>query len=415
MHTSSNNLYPERDQSFWQTGLILGSGLGIVSMVVGGTISKNYGAGVAVTSILLGNFILWFIGLGIISMTDARSHAIQNIKEKLGYFSSIIAAIVFVAAFLVWYALQIKTPAQALAIAVDPKSIFDDTFELRISASLGLLCALISMGGIKTIKWFNISSFPLLIIFLSYILTSSRTFVSFHNSWGISFVGILLIVLTWFPGTVNLSTFFRHSRSRADSVLGLTLMTIVHAGFQFCFVLLDVGNPIDLIDISKNSGDPLYFLSVIFFMVISFVCVNLLNIYWASVGWEIFFKHKQEAKSYAIIGLFGTIIYMFFQYPFFISVIEFIGTSFIAILGVTLITSYMIEIVVQHRIRTTDKLSNSICWFLGCFSSLVFMSRNSNDLVASVTFGINVCLLVFGIIIFIEEILWSIKQQIIKK
>jgi hypothetical protein len=402
--------FDKENQSFWQTGLILSSGFGLVSTMVGGLVSKQYGAGTAVTSILLGNFILWFIGLGIITMTSKRAHAIQNIKENLGNFAAAVAAIVIVAAFLVWYALQIKTPTELLTKLVEKNnSAVGDNFELRISAALGFTCALVGMGGIRTIKWINIFSFPVLMIFLIYLVYKSDTLVSFEGSWGFSFAGILSIALTWFPGTVNLSTFFRHSRSQADSFLGLTIMTISHIFFQLCAVLADINSMLDFIS-TKFFDDSMLLFATTGFVVLSFFCVNLLNIYWASIGWEVFFKDKQESKGYAIIGLLGTVIYVFFQSSVIIAFIEALGTAFIVNLGVTLIASYIIKFVVQHRVRRADKLSNAVCWFAGCSTAIIQLSFDPSNMSNAVLIGINTCLVTFGIIIFLEEILWSVKH-----
>jgi hypothetical protein len=403
--------FKEKNQSFWQLGLILGSGLGLVSMVIGGAIAKMYGSGIAFTSILLGNFILWFIGLGIISMTGQRSHAVQNIKESLGRFSSFVAAIILVAAFLVWYALQIKVPTESLSLILGTHSDLLNTFELRVSAFLGFACALIGMGGIKIIKWINISSFPFLILFLICILYKSGNIVNFKGSWGISLGGILLVVLTWFPGTINLSTFFRHSRSRADSLLGLSLMTVLHIIFQCAFLFINISDPAELVSRGKLSGDAVFLYATIGFVVLSFFCVNLLNIYWASIGWEVFFSDKQESKSYAVIGLLGTVIYMFFQSTELISFIEALGTTFIANLGVILISGYIVKQIVKHRVRKIDRLSNSICWFAGCTSSAILLSMYPSNVVNAILGGVNTCLIVFAAIIFAEEIGWSIKHM----
>ena len=398
----------ENNQSYWQLALILSSGFGLVSTMVGAQISTEYGAGVAVTSVVLGNLILWFIGLGIMSMTSERVHTIQNIKENLGVVSTIVAAVVIVAAFLVWYALQIKYPADALTLLVDKYAHNYDNLSLKVGMALGVVCALVGMGGIKFLKWVNICSFPVLFVCIVYFLYKSDRVVSFEGSWGFSFSGMLLVILTWFPGTVNLATFFRHSRSKANSCLSLTIMSILHALFQLCFVFIGVTNPIQLI--LNDSGNIVHVLIVLCFVLLMFFCVNLLNIYWASVGWEMFTRDKHGAKGYAVIGLLGTMIYVFFASSSPIAFMESIGTVCIANLGAVLIVSYILKTIVQHRPRYIDKLSNSLCWFLGCFTAIGSLWLDSKNVPNAALVGICTSLIAFCMIMFIEEMTWSIKN-----
>ncbi len=401
--------FQEKNLTFWQLGTMLSAGFGLTSMMVGAQISKNLGAGAAIPSILVGNFILWFIGLVIVAMTNKRAHAIQNIKDTLGWFSA-VAAIILVAAFLIWYALQIQAPTDALTLLIKKYRDFDASFELRISAALGLFCALISIGGIEIIKWINSISFPVLVLLLLYILFKSDHLVGFNESWTLSWAGVLLIVLTWLPGTVNLSSFFRHSRSKADSFLGLSIMLIFHTAFQCCFVALNIQEVADLFTINGTADNPTILLAVISFVLISFFCVNLLNIYWASIGWEVFFGQRQESKGYAVIGLLGTVIYVFFQSSTLIALFETIGTVCITNLGVILMAGYLMKLIIHHRLRTLDKWTNSICWLGSCTVPIILLSMDSSDITRAATAGIVTCLLCLGTTLLLEENVWSFKN-----
>jgi uncharacterized integral membrane protein len=402
--------FQEKNQSFWQLGLILSSGFGLVSTMAGGQVAKIYGVGTAKASIFLGNFILWFIALAIISMTRKRAHAIQNIEDYLGKFSASIATVIVAAAFVIWYALQIKIPAQ-VPIALIQKFIgVGNVHELKIGAAIGSICALLSIGGIKTIKWINIISFPILIISLIMLILNMDHVTFFEIPWEFSFSATLLIILTWLPGTINLSTFFRHSRSRSDSILGLTLMMIFHSLFQYCFVFLNISDPTDFIGKGEIISNITCLSAIVAFIFFSFLCVNLLNIYWASVGLEVFFRHRQEAKGCVIIGLLGTVIYVFFQSSVAIAFLEGLGTACIVNLGVVLIIGHLVKVMVQHRARNFDKPINAICWFISCFASIIFLSLDPENVIGAILIGINACILSFGAIIFLEEIKWSIKN-----
>jgi len=400
--------------SFWELGIMLGSGLGLYSIMIGQQVKAHVGPGPAISSILLGNFILWFVGLGIISMAGGRYHIVQVIKENFGKISAVVAAIIVVAAFLFWFALHIQAPSTALTNVINYLGADDKGLKLRMGTLLGVTCALLSIGGIKFIKWFNICVFPFLILSSFYILLNAEISNQQYNFFDFSFVGVTYVVLTWLPGTVNLSSFFRHSRSRANSFMGMTLMFAIHVIFQLSALFWPVENPIELVNWSISKS-PLLLTVMTCFIVLSFYTVNLINIYWASIGWGYFFKHQYESKSYTIIGLLGTMIYLFLQSFSIIETVEGIGSASIACIGTVLIASYFMKLVIRHRPRLIDKLSNAFSWCTGFVAALISILFLKLDSTNSTLIGMNTTLVTFGIIIFFEEIIWSLKKMTKRK
>ena len=88
----------------------------------------------------------------------------------------------------------------------------------------GLCTAILAIGGINFIKHFCLSFLPFILGFLMYAALISDYHVIFSGTWTISIPAIISVMSLVLVGIVNLPTFFRHSRSHADSVLGLTLM-----------------------------------------------------------------------------------------------------------------------------------------------------------------------------------------------
>ncbi len=88
----------DTNEEYWSLGCILGF-LGIPGMVIGDQLAKTYGVTFAILSIIIGNFVLWIFGLGIITMTEGKGHAIDNIKKQFGKTSSLLAILLFTLAF----------------------------------------------------------------------------------------------------------------------------------------------------------------------------------------------------------------------------------------------------------------------------------------------------------------------------
>jgi hypothetical protein len=103
-------------------------------------------------------------------------------------------------------------------------------------------------------------------------------------------------------------------------------------------------------------------------------------------------------------------IYVFFSSSETIAFMESLGTVCIANLGAVLIVSYILKIVVRHRPRYIDKLSNSVCWLLGCSVAVMLLWTNPEGVVNAALAGICTSLVTFCIIIFVEEMTWSIKN-----
>ncbi|NGX63831.1 MAG: hypothetical protein KR126chlam6_01247 [Candidatus Anoxychlamydiales bacterium] len=59
-------------QNFWTLASIQSASIGIWGMVLGWHLAKDYSPNIAIGSICVGNLLLWFIGIGIISMASKR-------------------------------------------------------------------------------------------------------------------------------------------------------------------------------------------------------------------------------------------------------------------------------------------------------------------------------------------------------
>ena len=397
--------------SFWELTCLTGTALGFPAMIVGGKVAASYGAGTAITSIFIGNILLWLLGLGIITMAKGNEHAVQNVREYLGKNAAVIVALILVFSFLIWYSLQIRGASIALGASEQYPS------QWIIGIILGLAASIVSLGGIKTIKWITLIGLPILIIFACYAIIISDKSVRFQDTWNLSFSGIFLIVFTWLPFSVNLPTVFRFSRSRMDSVLGLTLKTIMIIFFQIFPVLTNI----------SHSSLGLYFLpgNLIFntvitfmFVILAYICVNLLNIYFASVCWETILPQSKGRFEYILAGIFGTTIYLIIYFiqssnltPYILEFIETTLTSFISNLGIVLLISYLIRILIRHRLRPKQKLLNTSCWVAGCVVSLIAQTQTPAKPIGEVLIiGVVASILFFLVMMFIEETIWSLKS-----
>lgn len=414
MKTTGTNPYgfEDHNQNFWHLASIQSAAQGLPVILIGGKIAAQYGAGVAIVSILIGNLFLWLIGLSVISMTiQSRKDAIENVGVFLGRLGTIFAALILMIAFLDWYIIQIKSATLAIEYLVQSSSIWNKGMTIRLGAVLGLVTALLSIGGIRLIKWICLIILPFLFFFVFYSLLTTNFTLKLQGTWGFSLFATVSVAAVTLPGIINLPTFFRHSRSRADSLLALGLMTIFVVIFESFTILLGVDQPNEIFTHHESLiGSGSYVILTLMFIVFSFICVNLVNIYFASAGWEKIIPHIWTPKEYAIVGLIGTAAYTFFQVSGPMEFLERLANSFISSLGMMLLLTFLVRLIVKHRSRPYEKVISGGCWLAGCFTSVMvelYTSRSSSEILIA---GLSTTALTFLLVIFVEETIWSFQR-----
>jgi purine-cytosine permease-like protein len=398
--------FPDHQQNYWHLASIQISSLGIPSILIGGQIANKIGIPSAITSIIIGNLILWMIGFTIISMASPnKDNAIQNVQRFLGKFGGIFAAIFLIIAFLSWYILQINSSVAAIRNIIQ----FEGS-TLRLGAVLGFFTALLSIGGIRLIKHFCVFSFPALVVSGILILLLSSYRAHFTSLGTASVMGTITITSINLPGMVNLPTFFRHSKSKADSYLALSLIVLFNMLFQIFSIATGY------FDASAIQGTGILDQGLlIIFILLTLISVNLVNIYFASAGWEMILPHRRSVKEYVIVGLMGTLAFTFLQISKPMSFLEEMADNFIASLGIVLLLAFLMKIIVKHRTRTNEQWMNVFCWFCGGALATVMQTVGPNEPSHILVTAIGTSALLFLVIIFLEETNWAIRKLLARR
>lgn len=353
---------PDGHQNFWQLASIQIATIGLPGTIIGGHLAKEYGVGTAIVSVLIGNLLLWVIGLVIVLMSvQKRSNAIENVGDYLGRWGAMLASLILTVVFLIWYPINLGYAAAAI-------DSFSNTFEERqtlLSVAFGIFIALLSMGGIRLIRIICTVAFPILLLFLIYLFFITKNQIVWSGSWKVSFLATASVIAVILSGIVNLPTFFRHSRSKSHSIFALSLMTIFVSLFQTLTICIGISDPAGFFPKALISNNSIYPSLALLFIVAFSVCVNLGNIYFTSAVLDVFapsLKKLLGAGRYALIGLIGSAIFVMPQWYFFnFMELEKIAEGFIACLDIILMIAFLVKIFVKHRIRLHEELSSSLC------------------------------------------------------
>ncbi|MDE3046351.1 MAG: hypothetical protein KGJ02_06885 [Verrucomicrobiota bacterium] len=396
----------QHDQNFFQLASIICAPLALPVVIIGAQLAEKFGAGTAISSIIVGNLILWLIGIAMASMPEKeRLNAIENIKNYLGNPGKIAVALVFIFAFLNWYVIEINSAT----ISLNSMLHFNNSgFFLNlkvVGVIFGLLSALLSIGGILWIKRLAFASMPFVILYHFYVILISDISIFPIESFELSLIGVISSVLAILPGIVNLPTVFRHSRSKEDSYLALTFIVLFTSFFEISTIWMKFSG------YSEFDLNTWYFIiPTSAFILLTLINSNLLNIYFASACWEAFVPKIGRAKGYAIIGLLGTLAYAFIEKPSFSLFFEDLANSYIATVGVVLLMAFLVRKIVKHRPRTFERTINGISWFLGSLAATILKIQYPDQQIQSLVGSIATSVLVFLCVIFVEEMIWSIQK-----
>lgn len=401
----SSERFQYDNQNYFQLASIQSVSLGYSVIIIGNVLAQKYGAGTAISSIIVGNLILWLIGIGIISSTDrTQSNAIENFKSYIGKYGALLTAVILMFAFLNWYALQINSSVSALNTLYHFDMKWEKDVIVRTGAAFGLISALFSVGGIRFLKWITVCSLPILLCFHLYGILSSDISIPIKNTWGLSFPAVLFAIITLLPGVLNFPTFFRHSRSRPHSYFALTLLTVLITFFEISTIWIKFSN---------FPAETLVFKTSItaFIIILSLICTNLLNIYLASAAWETVIPRFSASKGYAIIGLLGTLTYTFVQISSPVQFLEDLSNAYISCLGIILLMAFILKMIVKHRPRPFEKGLNMTSWIFGCMISTLYEINHPLQGVEALLAGVKASLLFFVCVLFVEETIWATRKK----
>lgn len=404
------NHLPDSHQNFWQLMSIQVASMGVPGILIGSIVAGQYGVGNAIGAICIGNLILWLMGLVIVAMSHQyRSDSVTNIRQRLGRSCALVAATIFIVAFTFWMVFQIKSSVNVFQTIFENQEM--NINSIKLGAVLGLVGSMISMGGIRIIKWVNIICLPILFIFQFFALAWVGRQDIVGPYWGVSLAPIVAIVLFNLVGTATLPNFFRHSRSLADSFFALTLIAVFYSFFQISSIWINFPN---LMGSFTNLS--YIFLPIALIGLVLLAISNILeNIYFASASWEAMLPNFEGPKEYAILGLSGTAAYLFIQIsPPMIFLVD-LMSDFISNLVLVLFLTYLVQLVVKYKPVTFGKWVGSSSWLVGCVIATILKFQNPDQITTNLTFSLGAVLLFFLCVIFMQESIWSIKKLFDRK
>ena len=316
----------DKDQSFWQLAAIQLSSVASLPILITSVILIQSTSLVnALLVVLISNLLLWIIRYALISMShDGRKSTIDISRDYFGNSWGLkdkgiylIAALLLISTAML-FSEETALVCKAITSLTPINEGKDIDPYMQLSVAIGVLSTVFCVSGMIALRWLATISLPIILVSFIVLLSLSPNNIKFVEHTSLSLSGISFMLGVNLAITIDLPTFFRHSRSWKSSVNALTVIQIISFFIGIGGLFLGaVLSPWMTSEISKNFVFSSTGLSIAFIVLIllSAVCANVSNVYSASVGWEVMApKALVGRKEYLILGLLLTI--------FFISVVD---------------------------------------------------------------------------------------------
>ncbi len=386
----------DKSQRWWHLSSIQLAG-GIISvpiLSIGSAIFYAHGIGNAILSILLGNAFVYLLSLLMIAMSsNMRLNAVENASQFIGKPASRFFAFLILITMTGWTALQLSSGTKFL-------QFYPFLTNLSTGSVAGVLASLILLFGIRGLKTLSlIAILPLLfsLIMTVLLLDPSEKHLSAtldHNLFELS--GLSFVISGGVSAIADFPTFFRHSKSKTDSFIALTLSFLVIVSIQLIGVSLaqififDKDSLYKLI--SENTMGSFSLASFIFISMIGSACWN---IYATSVGWESLFPIFKDRTEYAVIGLVATVLMNYnIMTESFVYLTTFFDTMISALIGV-MVVSFLYHREKDHILLPNASWLIATCIGLAAYFN-IFLSRKM-CIFTSLIAGLLITTLLFGI------------------
>jgi cytosine permease len=259
------------------------------------------------------------------------------------------------------------------------------------------------------LRWLSVISLPILIVALLITIAGSGPQNYSPNSTGINFSGLPLVLVVFLNITADLPTYFRHSRSWADSVGALSATQI--GFFLISFGCLFLGSKIEGLlgttaDLTNFDTSMFYRLFLIVLIFLSATCANVWNVYSSSVGWELVAPILAGVKEYLILGLGLTTISILILKDISMGDILNITHASFTNLCLVLIMGYVFHKIMKKPLDTFSKATYFIAWLTATAINIFQYFKVSLLNISNFSSGMLTVLLIVGVFFSLKE--WKV-------
>lgn len=253
-------------------------------LMIGQTLNELYGFSSAVIAVIVGNFILFSLGLISAKMSvDGRKTTMENAIDYFGEEGVKCFSLAFALSLVGWFAIQLNMMTLGVMdlFSLDPKSI---TIQTSLNVVLGLIITFFALYGVRGISILANISLPLLLATIAYAAYTVERVPSDETAldkFPLSFGGVSLVIAMAIGFIIDLPTYFRHAKTPRDAyisivvVFGLCLPVLEIVGVYLASAITDG----TFLEIFKRNNNAMWNLWTATFLVLAGWTTNNVNLY----------------------------------------------------------------------------------------------------------------------------------------
>lgn len=359
----------------------------------------QYGFITAFSILLVGNLLICLLALTIVQMTaNTTKNTLDNVRDFLGPSGSWTVGLILIVSTIAYFVTQTNWTTETLLSLFPFKEGYQIDKFFQFGAIVGILSVILIIPGIGGLRWLATISFPVILAafigILIFVRKSNPILLSLPSSIG----GLAIALGTSLSVAVDYPTFFQHSRSKKDSIFAVFAIQIITflIGLGGLYLGKFIGPTEDLTGWGLVINGS-FFVRILFLLVVllSCLCVNAVNIYSASIAWELIAPGALLGKKeYAILGIALTTIFVLITGFFSMELLLTLTDIPLANLCIVLVFGYFGKLLVGN-LRSFDKW---ICYFGWLVGSTI-------TVIAGLQSEINLTFLVLGFLVSIISVL----------
>ncbi len=306
-----------------------------------------------------------------------RKNTVELASEYIFKGGAYVAAGVLILTAASWFSIQLISDTSALVTLYAGPDSVGGAIHIQLGVVLGLVSAKIAMYGIRGLKWLCVITVIPLIAFIIYTaFFADFTSIVINSPKTISLYGLPAVIVFWLAATADYLTFFRHSDSMRQSVVALLAILVFSIVVQVSGAFLGGSvlpgrESLEVIDAYPSGW--LSLTAYTGFLILSNLAINIANIYWASVAWELLVPKYVGKKEYLILGLIGVIWFVLIRSEHVHIFLATIGDIIIGCLACVFVMVFIADKLGHHRLMLSDKIIASIGWTIGSLAGLVYL------------------------------------------
>lgn len=375
-------------QSWWQmTSIQIGGAICLPMIMIGQELARSYGFAKAAAAIVIGNFLLFLLGLVKVKMAyENKKTTINNAKEYFDTRGIKFFALNMIISLLGWFAIQLNLIT--LSVQTCLQSIFGlgsvSSLEYKVAGInilgpvalniiFGAIITIVATRGIRALNKLSDVSMPVLCLVIGYTLYKALVYGQPASVPVVdSFRGISLVLAGSLLVIVDAPTYYRFSRSLKESYISIFVTmvlatTMVELAGTYIAIRMHGANILETLTLGSSVG---YQIFILLFLVLAGWTTNNANLYSCAVTLESIYKKLTLAKSILIVGFLGTILSCFDLIKNFETVLSLMGI-FVSAMGAVVAVRYISKLFIPNLPKAGAQ--NLFAWGCGVLQGfLVF-------------------------------------------